>query len=336
MSRAQQGAIESTETANSATETAKSDASQAAEQTDIGNQQSQLAKFSANNPYVQGGQAETVENQQLSNTADSTAAAAKAKNQTQAVRTGQNATAGVAAGEAEQQAAQRTLSADEAGATQSRLASGAQYGNEVLNAGNQIVNDQNQLGSQESGQAQGQESTAEQAANTPSFLDELGAGLASAPAAFAGGAGAGLCPARGTLYLMADGSSLAVEDLTVGDILEGIDGEQQTIWMIETAIVPIVKVTTENGLMIRCSRSHAFAPMIGGFTEAVKSLGKTVHVSGGVAKIAAVFPDDFGQVFNIMTDGSHTYRANGFWSLGVGETERAPILEDVSTMRAGV
>ena len=28
-------------------------------------------------------------------------------------------------------------------------------------------------------------------------------------------------------------------------------------------------------------------------------------------------------VFNVITDGSHTYRADGMWSLGVGEAERA-------------
>jgi hypothetical protein len=27
-------------------------------------------------------------------------------------------------------------------------------------------------------------------------------------------------------------------------------------------------------------------------------------------------------VFNIITNGSHTYRADGLWSLGVGDAER--------------
>ena len=190
MSRAQQGQIESTETANTATETAAANASQAAEQADIGTQQSQLAKFAANNPYVQGGQAQTVENQQLSGTADATAAGAAAKNQQQAQRTGQNASAGVAAGEAEAAQAQRTMGTQEAGATQSRLASGAQYGQDVLSGGNQIVAEQNSLGSQEANEAQGQASVGEQAAQTPSFLDELGQGLisgtAGAASAYAG------------------------------------------------------------------------------------------------------------------------------------------------------
>ena len=121
MSRAQQG-----ETFDQSQELSKSNASNAqtsenATQADIKNQQSQLAKFAADNPYVEGGQMETTTNRQLAGTADSTAAAAKAGNQQLAQRTGQNASTGVAAGEAEQQAAQTTLATQGAGATESRL-----------------------------------------------------------------------------------------------------------------------------------------------------------------------------------------------------------------------
>jgi hypothetical protein len=177
MSRAQQGDIVNQEKANTAASTTAATASQAAEQADINTGQSQLAKFAANNPYVQGGQAQTVENQQLSGTADATAAAGMAKNQQQAQRTGQNASAGVAAGEAEQQAAQRTLGTQQAAGTQSRLAAGSQYGQDVLQAGNALTNQQAALSSNLTGEAQGQASTEEQAAQTPSFMDELGQGL---------------------------------------------------------------------------------------------------------------------------------------------------------------
>jgi len=187
MSRAQQGAIESTETADSAKSTTAASASQAAEQADINSGQSNLAKFAANNPYVQGGQAQTVENQQVANTADATAAGAAAKNQQQSQRTGQNASAGVAAGEAEAQQAQRTAGSQEAGATQSRLAAGSQYGEDVLKAGDTLTAEQANLSSNLTGEAQGQEGIGEQAAQTPSFLDELGQGLITGGSA-AGGA----------------------------------------------------------------------------------------------------------------------------------------------------
>jgi hypothetical protein len=177
MSRAQQSAIESTEAGNTAASTAAATTSEAEQQSDINTNQSQLAKFAANNPYVQGGQAQTVANQQLSNTADATAAAAAAKNQQQAQRTGQNASAGVAAGEAEQQASQRELGGQEAGATMSRLAQGSQYGEDVVKAGQGITAEQAQLTGQEVGEASGQAGVEEQAAQQPSFMDELGQGL---------------------------------------------------------------------------------------------------------------------------------------------------------------
>lgn len=186
MSRAQQGAIESTETGNSATSTTAATASQQAEQADINSGESQLAKFAANNPYVQGAQAQTVADQQAANTADATAAGAQAKNQQQSQRTGQNATAGVAAGEAEAQQAQRTAGSEEAAATQSRLAAGSQYGADVLKAGDTLTAEQANLSSNLTGEAQGQEGIGEQAAQTPSFLDELGQGLITGGSAAVG------------------------------------------------------------------------------------------------------------------------------------------------------
>jgi hypothetical protein len=169
MGRAQETGLANTEEANAATSEAAATASQQAAQADIGTQQSALAKFAAANPYVQGGQAESVTNQQLAGTADATAAAAKAGNQQQAQRTGQNASAGIAAGEAEQQAAQRTMGTQAAGATQSRLAAGAQYGQDVLSGQSNITSQQAALGAQEAGESESQANTAEnagQAANT--------------------------------------------------------------------------------------------------------------------------------------------------------------------------
>jgi hypothetical protein len=177
ISRAQQGQVFSTASGESATNEAAAQASEKAEQGDIESQQSQLAKFSANNPYVQGGQEQTLSNQQLSNTADATANAAKADNQQLAQRTGQNAAIGVAAGEEEQQQAQRTLGGQESSATQNRIGNEAGYNETALNAGNQIVGEQNQLANTEAGQAQGELGSEETAAQTPSFLDELGQGL---------------------------------------------------------------------------------------------------------------------------------------------------------------
>ncbi len=324
MSRAQQGAIESTEAANTAASTAAATTSEAEQQSDINTNQSQLAKFAANNPYVQGGQAQTVANQQLSNTADATAAAAAAKNQQQAQRTGQNASAGVAAGEAEQQAAQRELGGQEAGATMSRLAQGSQYGEDVVKAGQGITAEQAQLTGQEVGEAQGQAGVEEQAAQTPSFMDELGQGLIT------GGAQAGsaaFCPARGTCYLLPSGEQKKVEHLEIGDLLAGIDGEDQLVEEIQSARNPVLRTETENGFAIRTSPVHAFALPVGGFTVAARCIGKTILTAGGPSRVVSVEADGVDEVFNVITDGSHTYRANGLWSLGVGDAERQVSME---------
>ena len=327
MSRAQQGAIESTEAANTAASTAAATTSEAEQQSDINTNQSQLAKFAANNPYVQGGQAATVANQQLSNTADATAAAAAAKNQQQAQRTGQNASAGVAAGEAEQQAAQRELGSQEAGATMSRLAQGSQYGEDVVKAGQGITAEQAQLTGQEVGEAQGQAGTEEQAAQTPSFLDELGQGLISGVGQAGSAAITAFCPARGTCYLLPSGEQKKVEHLEIGDLLAGIDGEDQLIEEIQSARNPVLRTETENGFVVRTSPVHAFALPVGGFTVAGRCVGKTILTADGPSRVASVEPDGVDEVFNIITDGSHTYCADGVWSLGVGEAERQVSME---------
>lgn len=188
MSRSQQSTTFNTAQGENQTNEANAQSSEKATQADIGNQQSQLAKFAAGNPYVQGGEFATATNRELSNTADATANAARAAGQDQASRTGQNPAAANAAGEAEQQAAQRTLGSEEASATQSRLAAGAKYGQDVLGAGANITDEQARLAALQSGAAQGNLNTQEQAAQTPSFLDELGNSLiqgAGAAAKFA-------------------------------------------------------------------------------------------------------------------------------------------------------
>ena len=192
MSRAQQGAIESTQTKNAADSTSAATKSQANEQSDINNETSQLAKFSADNPYVQGGAFQTAQNQTIAGAADATAGATRAGEQALATRTGLNPQAAVAAGEAAAQGAQRTAVAEQGDATTSRLASGADYNQKAISDANAITGQQASLSSNLTGEAQGQLSTAEQAAQQPSFMDELGQGLISGGAAVGSGFGAGL------------------------------------------------------------------------------------------------------------------------------------------------
>lgn len=159
-------------------------------------------------------------------------------------------------------------------------------------------------------------------ANTAASRTTFGALLGTA----IGGAaqvGAAFCPAKGSMYLMWDGTEKAVETLVVGDRVMGIDDEIQTIEEIQSGLSNILYTITESGHLTRTSPTHAFALPKGGFVVAARSMGKTIVTEDGtskVVKIHAQLVKDW--VFNVITDGSHTYRADGVWSLGVGEAER--------------
>jgi hypothetical protein len=137
-----------------------------------------------------------------------------------------------------------------------------------------------------------------------------------------------MCPAKGSLYLMADGSKKAVEELCAGELILGIDGEPETIEAIESAYSPIVRTETDDGFVSRTSRVHAFALPMGGFILAPRALNKKIRSAGGVSCVASSSDDGVDLVFNVITDGSHTYEADGLWGVGVGEAERHVSMED--------
>jgi len=137
-----------------------------------------VGKFNAANPYVQGGQAETAENQQLADTAAGQAEAAGQALQGQAVRTGQNAGGAIAATEHIAEDNTRNLQGQEAAATDKRLAAGTGYGEVGLQGAQNVENMQDQLATQQGQLAQGALGTQEQASQTPSFMDTLGSSFA--------------------------------------------------------------------------------------------------------------------------------------------------------------
>ena len=150
-------------------------------------------------------------------------------------------------------------------------------------------------------------------------------GMIDAGISAAGSVGGAFCPAKGSLYLLPGGSEVPVETLKVGDLIAGIDDEPQIIERIISAIVPVVSTTTENGYSIRTSESHAFALPCGGFTEAARCIGKMILSEAGPSRVVRVEPDGVDEVFNIITNGSHTYCAAGLWSLGVGPEEHLAV-----------
>lgn len=170
-------------------------------QGDIGNYEQQLAQFAAANPYGQGGQYQTAQNQVLSNTADAAGQAAGQALQSQAVRTGQNAGGVIAATEAMQQANERNLAGQEAKANADRIDSGAQYGQDILKASEVPAQLQSNLTGQQLNAQDQTLNTQERAAEQPSFMEELGQGLVGAGEGFASGFGGGM--GRGHCWIAA-------------------------------------------------------------------------------------------------------------------------------------
>lgn len=139
----------------------------------------QLGKFTSSNPFVEGGEYQKTVNQQLSNTADAGAQAAGQMLQSQAVRTGANPNASIAATEEMQQQNERNLSGQEADATQNRLTAKADYDKTATALAEQPATFEEQLAANQGALAQGTLSTQEEAAKTPSFLDQLTQSLIS-------------------------------------------------------------------------------------------------------------------------------------------------------------
>jgi hypothetical protein len=178
MSRAQETAADTSAAAQNSGYYTNAQNSYANAQQDASNYESQLGSYAAANPYVAGGAYQTATNQQLTDTADASAKALGTTLQGQALRTGQNTSGGVAAAEQTSEANTRALGSEEAAATQSRLASGAQYGQNVLNATGTAEGQQAQLAGQQAGAGNSALGEEVNAAKTPSWTDEFGNALA--------------------------------------------------------------------------------------------------------------------------------------------------------------
>lgn len=127
---------------------------------------------------------------------------------------------------------------------------------------------------------------------------------------------AAMCPAEGSLILMMDGSEIPVEDLKPGDTIQGIDGEACVVDVVPTRYEDVIDVFTEDDSKCRNSHSHTFMLPKGGFVIASKALGRVILTAKGESRITAIEPAGKKYVFDILTDGSHTYCADGVWAQG--------------------
>jgi hypothetical protein len=160
------------------------------------------------------------------------------------------------------------------------------------------------------------------AANQSQLLGALGGIAGGAGSAFGGAMSGGLlCPAEGSLILLADGTERLVEWLAVGDQIAGQDGKAQTIDTITSAVLPVIWVITEDGHMLTNSFTHCYAMRDGGFVIAAQSFDKEINTTLGYSKVTSTVAWGSAKVFSIETQGTHTYRADGVWAYGVGHIE---------------
>ena len=101
---------------------------------DIGEFKNELGKYASQNPYKQGGEFQTSQNQQLADTAAGGAQSTAQAIQGSQVRSGQNPAAGIAAAEQVSQANQRNMTSSENQATQQRIQGETGYNTNTLNA----------------------------------------------------------------------------------------------------------------------------------------------------------------------------------------------------------
>jgi hypothetical protein len=171
MSRGQENQVFNSAQQQNATQAGNAQSSYTQAQQDIGDYAQQAATFAAENPYVQGGEYQTAQNQSLANTADASGQSAGQAIQGAAVRTGQNAGGAVAGTEAMQQQNERNLAAQEATANQQRIGSQATYNAEAVKNAEVPAQLETALSGQQLSGGNQELGEEEKAAATPSTAD---------------------------------------------------------------------------------------------------------------------------------------------------------------------
>lgn len=192
MTKSQSNQAFNTASSQNAGYNANAQSTYGAENADIGEYKNALAKYAAENPYVQGGEFQTSQNQALADTSAAQAQGAGQALQAEQVRSGQNPAAAIAATEQMNENNTRNMMGAEASANTNRIGAEAGYNQGVLGATAVPAQmEQGMLGT-ETGAATGALNQETEASKTPSFWQELGQGVISAGSSFAGGMGAKL------------------------------------------------------------------------------------------------------------------------------------------------
>lgn len=135
----------------------------------------------------------------------------------------------------------------------------------------------------------------------------------------AGGAvgAAAACPCEDAMILQMDGTEKPIQDCKKGEKWQGFDGQPCELLedpkRIEKDSVRIYAATNSHS----CSAEHTFILDGGGYEFAHNALGRLVPFGrkDGYRVISSVEDIGLQAVYYVVIGGSHSYRADGFWSL---------------------
>jgi hypothetical protein len=193
LTKSQSNKAFSTASGQNAGYTANANSTYQAAQGDVGDYKSELAKYAAENPFVEGGQYQTAQNQVLADTGAAQAQSAGQALQAEQVRSGQNPAGAIAATEQMNENNTRDMMGAQAQANQQRIGQEAGYNQNVVAATAQPEDMEARLLGTETGAAEGALGDETNASKTPSFWQELGQGAIQAGSAFAGSGGKPPC-----------------------------------------------------------------------------------------------------------------------------------------------
>ncbi len=128
---------------------------------------------------------------------------------------------------------------------------------------------------------------------------------------------AAMCTCKGSMILMHDGTEKMVQEIREHDEVRGIDGRpcrvNSTPAPAKQLSVEIHSAVSRSGH--RCSESHTLALSNGGYVYAKDSHTELVRFRDRHDHILAVVEIGEQEVYSLDIGGSHTYCADGFWSL---------------------
>jgi hypothetical protein len=131
-----------------------------------------------------------------------------------------------------------------------------------------------------------------------------------------GGGGAGGCLIGAVMVDMADGGQRRVDQLNVGDEVQGMDGPEKIVSIEMIAGQPCFSLALDNGMKLAgCSGSHPLKYNGAGFERAFEiQVGDILQTRGGAATVKTKTFIGAQTVYRLILDGSRLFFSDGLVS----------------------